>query len=197
MEEVSCDASGESYPYDSVVIGLAPQLLDYTHLNTAFRILTGEQGRQPSTGSQTHITIGMPRKIPLIATHKVKYIETESPPGLSLGPGPFVAALETAANIKAHVIGKPTTLFFQTVIHDLYKAKELTKCRNNSSGKIAIIGDDVEADLGDGAIELGLWRVLGMFRLQFRLIIAFNRRHCIPHGITDIRCTRSEDGQIS
>jgi hypothetical protein len=28
-------------------------------------------------------------------------------------------------------------------------------------GVIAVIGDDIQNDLGDGAVELGLWRVLG------------------------------------
>jgi len=36
----------------------------------------------------------------------------------------------------------------------------------SGDGKIAVIGDDVEADLGEGAVELGLWRVVktGKFR---------------------------------
>ena len=131
-----------SVPYDAVVVGLASGRFDYAHLNTALRILKGEEDRSGHT-------------VPLIATHKAKYIERDDPPGLSLGPGPFVTALEDAAGLKARVVGKPTKTFFQLVINDFLPA-ELS-----DDGRIAVIGDDVEADLGEGAVELGLWRVLG------------------------------------
>lgn len=36
----------------------------------------------------------------------------------------------------------------------------------NSPGNVAIIGDDVNSDLGDGAEELGLHRFLGKARLS-------------------------------
>lgn len=132
--------------YDSVVVGLAPLLFDYEHLNAAFRVL-----------------LSTPPK-PLIATHRAKYIRfADSEPSkskpphetLSLGPGPFVAALETAAGVQAEVVGKPSRTFFETVI-DSFGEDELPE-----DGRIAIVGDDVETDLGGGAVELGLWRVLG------------------------------------
>jgi ribonucleotide monophosphatase NagD (HAD superfamily) len=106
----------------------------------------------------------------LVATHKARYIQTENPPGLSLGPGPFVSALETAAGVEAHVIGKPTRLFFQTVIDDLYASGELKQTEDR--GRIAVIGDDVEADLGDGAVQMGLWRILGE-RISFLYSLTF------------------------
>ena len=129
--------------YDSVVVGLSPPHFHYDVLTTAFRILKREgsyAGSEPP---------------PLIATHKAKYI-TDSSNQLSLGPGPFASALESAADVQATVVGKPTRTFFQLVISslDFPESKEIP-------GKIAIIGDDAEADLGGGAIELGLWRVLG------------------------------------
>ncbi|KAH8828083.1 HAD-like domain-containing protein [Flagelloscypha sp. PMI_526] len=133
-------------PYDAVVVGLCPDLLDYEHLNTAFRILNGE-----AYGSRRS------SPLPLIATHKAKYIETSNPPGLSLGPGPFVTALEEATGAKAIVVGKPTADFFQMVIDDM-------KLPVSDDGVIAIVGDDVEGDLGEGALQLGLWRVLGKYR---------------------------------
>ena len=138
--------------YDSVVIGLAPLAFDYSHLNAAFRILVGET---QSAMSPSSLKSGF--NLPLIATHKAKYIQTQFPPGLSLGPGPFVTALENASGRKAFVVGKPTKAFFEAVISN-FLPSELPKDRG---GKIAIIGDDVEADLGGGAIELGLWRILG------------------------------------
>lgn len=138
--------------YDAVVIGLAPSAFDYNHLNAAFRILVGETQH---AGSPSSLKSGF--DLPLIATHKAKYIQTQFPPGLSLGPGPFVTALENASGRKAFVVGKPTKTFFEAVISN-FLPSELPEDRG---GKIAIIGDDVEADLGGGAIELGLWRILG------------------------------------
>ena len=85
--------------YDSVVVGLCPKMFDYAHMNLAFRAL-----KQPN--------------VPLIAIHKGKYFETGN--GHSLGPGPFVSALEYASGKEAIVIGKPTRSFFQLVLDDLY-----------------------------------------------------------------------------
>jgi len=128
-----------------VVVGLSPPHFNYDVLTTAFRILKREA---PYAGSNAP---------PLIATHKAKYISTSSGQ-LSLGPGPFVSALESAADVRAIVVGKPTRTFFQLVISSLDPPDN-----KESDGKIAIIGDDIEADLGEGAVELGLWRVLGSF----------------------------------
>jgi len=138
------------------VIGLAPTLLDYEHLNTAFRILKGEI---PGTTDK--------RDICLIATHRSRYFQS-STGKLSLGPGPFVAALENAAgpNVQVKVVGKPEAAFFEMVIDDFGVLDDKpadAKQSSSSAPRIAVIGDDVEADLGGGAIELGLWRVLGMF----------------------------------
>ena len=140
--------------YDSVVIGLAPTLLDYEHLNTAFRILKGET---PVANA------GHPPY--LIATHRAKYFQSNTGQ-LSLGPGPFVAALENAAgpNLHVKVVGKPERGFFEMVINDfgdLGKSANPNAMESADPGRIAVIGDDIEADLGGGAIELGLWRVLG------------------------------------
>ncbi|GJE97266.1 HAD-like domain-containing protein [Phanerochaete sordida] len=133
-------------PYDAVVLGLASSRLSYDGLSAAFRVLLAE-----------------PRP-PLVATHRAKYVRTEdkasssAPEGandtLALGPGPFVAALENAAGVQAEVVGKPTRAFFEAVIGSFGEDEMLP------DGKIAIIGDDVETDLGGGAVELGLWRVL-------------------------------------
>ncbi|KAJ3507107.1 hypothetical protein NLJ89_g6491 [Agrocybe chaxingu] len=194
--------------YDSVVVGLAPSLLDYEHLNMAFRILKGEtrqpeicpsqtddqeneRGRGKPAQAKTQTPI---KQIPLIATHRAKYIQSSSGQ-LSLGPGPFVAALECAGgpSLQAHVIGKPTRAFFEMVIDDFGFESNAERVqefcglrgrrpfsenghdhqgvfpagqggdgpiRRTGKGKIVVIGDDVEADLGGGAVELGLWRVL-------------------------------------
>lgn len=138
--------------FDSVVVGLTPSLFTYDHLNTAFRILMSSSPPKP-----------------LIATHRARYIrvsaDTANPSTaktnpndtLSLGPGPFVAALEAAAGVEAQVVGKPSRVFFQTVIESLPEAA----LSGEDGSRVAIIGDDIETDLGGGALELGLWRVLG------------------------------------
>ena len=53
----------------------------------------------------------------LLAIHKSRYYKTSQ--GLSLGPGPFVAALEYASNVTAQVIGKPEPSFYNTVLNDI------------------------------------------------------------------------------
>ncbi|KIJ59760.1 hypothetical protein HYDPIDRAFT_183888 [Hydnomerulius pinastri MD-312] len=135
----------DSQPYDSVIIGLAPTLLNYENLNTAFRILVCED-----TSSSNHHRRD---DVPLIALHKARYLEA-SDHALSLGPGPFVTALENASGKSAEIVGKPTRLFFETVMKD-FNSEEL-----GPNDVVAVIGDDVHADLGEGAIELNLWRVL-------------------------------------
>jgi hypothetical protein len=83
--------------------------------------------------------------------------------------GPFVAALETAANVKAHILGKPTRQFFETTLESLSRdgiEKEVWMNAHpghsdSPSRCIVIIGDDINNDLGEGAIELNLRRVLG------------------------------------
>jgi ribonucleotide monophosphatase NagD (HAD superfamily) len=140
-------ATPEEIPYDSVIVGLAKDILDYQHINTAFQVLTKEHPSQKKVAGDKSKT-----SIPLLATHRGRYMRDDE--GLlSLGPGPFVAALENAAGVQAQVVGKPTKAFFETVIGSLrFKSGE---------GAIAIVGDDIETDLGGGARELGLWRVLG------------------------------------
>lgn len=151
-EEISSAiASSEENPFDSVVVGLAPKLFNYDSLNSAFRVLTESHG---SSVPETKSTI------PIIATHRAKYIRS-SDGSLSLGPGPFVKALENASDLQAQVVGKPSRSFFDTVIGN-FQEDELSSLNGKEvSGQVAVIGDDVEADLGEGAVELGLWRVLG------------------------------------
>jgi ribonucleotide monophosphatase NagD (HAD superfamily) len=139
-----------------VIVGLAPALFDYDHLNTAFRILVGEDDSQKGWSEDPK------GSIPLIALHKARYIES-SGHGLVLGPGPFVAALENGTEREAEVLGKPSRGFFERVIESL-------DCGGyDGEGCIAVIGDDVETDLGGGAIELCLWRILGIDTICYNL----------------------------
>ncbi|KAG0698944.1 HAD-like domain-containing protein [Suillus ampliporus] len=145
-----CISAGQydpDVPYDAVIVGLAPALFNYDHLNSAFRILVGEHDSQKQCNEDPKPSI------PLIALHKARFIES-SGHGLALGPGPFVTALENATGKEAEVLGKPSKGFFQTVIESL-------DCEGHGPDEcIAVIGDDIQTDLGGGAIDLRLWRIL-------------------------------------
>ncbi|RKP24009.1 HAD-like domain-containing protein [Syncephalis pseudoplumigaleata] len=119
-EAASVVPSDDQRPRDAVLMGLAPQQFHYERMNEAFQLV--RQG------------------CPLIAIHKARYYATET--GLALGPGPFVAALEYAAGVKALVVGKPERTFFELALLDMGLPAASTY------PDVAIIGDDVEQDLG-------------------------------------------------
>ncbi|KAJ2158124.1 hypothetical protein GGF46_003996 [Coemansia sp. RSA 552] len=125
------DDIDQSPPHNAVVVGLAPSKLDYAHMNQAFQALL--------SGAD------------LIGIHRAKYFASSNTQ-LSLGPGPFVAALETASDCKAELVGKPAAAFYQLALADMGLLAE--------PGSVAMVGDDVLADLGGGAQELGLQRFL-------------------------------------
>lgn len=61
------------------------------------------------------------------------------------------------------ICGKPSASFFQACLDSLrqeYQGKDVNADEMIEERNI-IIGDDIEADLGNGAIDLGLERVLG------------------------------------
>lgn len=132
---------------DCVVLGLYPDAFDYQRLNTAFRILKGEP-----------LQAGKSKDAVLIAPHRATFHQAaandEFPEGLSLGIGAYVAALESAAGVQAEVVGKPTKGFYELAIG-------MMRGKYGALGVVGIVGDDIENDLGAGAKELGLERVLG------------------------------------
>jgi phospholysine phosphohistidine inorganic pyrophosphate phosphatase len=79
----------------------------------------------------------------LVALHRNRYCRRES--GILLDLGPFVAALEYAADIRADVVGKPARAFFDLALDDLALDVD----------EVAMVGDDIEADIG-GAQSAGL-----------------------------------------
>ena len=102
---------------NAVVIGLAPDYFTYEHLNQAFRLLIDNEHCE------------------LIAVYNSRYRKCTD--GLSLGPGPFVAALEYASDKKAKVVGKPQLEFFQLALQEFSCSAEET----------VMIGDDVISDV--------------------------------------------------
>uniref|UniRef100_A0A7S3P8U2 Haloacid dehalogenase-like hydrolase domain-containing protein 2 n=1 Tax=Amphora coffeiformis TaxID=265554 RepID=A0A7S3P8U2_9STRA len=113
-------------PHNCVVVGLAPSQFHYASLNQAFRILL----EHPDG---------------LIAIHRANYLRDGTDGGLSLGPGGFVAALETASGCQpAKVMGKPSAEFFASALWD-----------DLPSDQVCMIGDDVIQDI-QGAANAGI-----------------------------------------
>jgi len=78
--------------------------------------------------------------------------------GLVLDQGPFVAALEHASGKSATLVGKPSEHFFRAALDAL----------NVSPGSLAVVGDDIEADVG-GGMAMGMRGFLvrtGKFRSE-------------------------------
>jgi len=120
----------EDFPMEdpnAVVLGDAGPALTYEGLNRAFRLLM-EGG-------------------PLISMGRNRYFRESS--GLSLDAGPFAAALEYAAGVRAEVVGKPDREFFHLALNDL-------AC---PAADAVMIGDDVHDDVC-GAVDAGLRGIL-------------------------------------
>jgi HAD superfamily hydrolase (TIGR01458 family) len=113
---------------EAVIVGDAGQHFTYDRLNRAYRKM-----------------IDGAELLALAKNRNFKDADGE----LSLDAGPFVAALEFAADRKAVLFGKPSADFFNTAVDDL-------RCRAN---EVVMIGDDAEADV-DGAITCGLRGIL-------------------------------------
>lgn len=106
----------------------------------------------------------------LVALHKGKCWQT--PEGLRVDIGAFIAGLEYAAGTKATVIGKPAPAFFQSAVHELSCPPET----------IVMIGDDIDSDVG-GAQQSGIRGVLvrtGKYRQEYAAASAIT-----PDGILD------------
>jgi len=122
---------------DAVIMGDLGEAFGFAILNRAFRMVIG--------GAE------------LIALQKNRFWLT--PDGLSLDAGPFVAAIEYAADTEAVVVGKPSPSFFELVLGEL----------GVDPARALMVGDDVESDIG-GAQAAGLAGVLvrtGKYREGF------------------------------
>ncbi len=128
------DCPAEAERPDAVLIGDAGEHFTFDAMNRAFNVLI-EGGK-------------------LYALGRNRFFRGNE--GYELDAGPFVAALEYAAEVEAVLIGKPARDLFLTAAKELGLAPE----------KIAMVGDDVEGDV-EGAIAAGLSGVLvktGKFR---------------------------------
>ncbi len=122
---------------DAVVVGDLAEGFTYSRLNPAFRLL--KQGAR------------------LVALQKNRFWQTRD--GLSLDAGPFVAALEYAAETEAVVIGKPSRAYFAMAVLDMGLVP----------GQVAMVGDDLFTDI-KGAADAGLKTILcktGKFRREY------------------------------
>jgi HAD superfamily hydrolase (TIGR01458 family) len=108
---------------DAVVLGDAAAAFTYASLNHAFRLLLA--------GAR------------LLAVGDNRYFKERD--GLSLDAGPFVTALEYAADCQALILGKPSAAFFLTAAGQL-------GCKTEET---LMIGDDVQSDV-NGALRAGM-----------------------------------------
>ncbi len=127
------------FPKDSespefVLIGDIGAAWSYPLMNTIFRQL--EQGAE------------------LVAMHKNRFFQTDE--GLCMDIGGFVDGLEFVSGKTAHIVGKPSSEFFQLGIDSLGLPVD----------QVAMVGDDIESDVGGGQ-QAGLTGILvktGKFR---------------------------------
>lgn len=112
---------------DAVVVGDAGKDFTFDRMNAALRLLLD--------GAD------------LLALERDRY--WMEPNGLVLSAGPFVAALEYAAGVKAELVGKPSPQFFGMALQYLGIAPQ----------DAAMIGDDILTDVG-GAMGLGMKGIL-------------------------------------
>ena len=84
----------------------------------------------------------------LVACAKNRYFKDKDGK-LSLDAGPFVVALEYASGKKAILVGKPNKEFFLKAV----------KSMNLSPEEVAVVGDDIEADV-KGGMDAGLFGIL-------------------------------------
>jgi HAD superfamily hydrolase (TIGR01458 family) len=138
---------------EAVVVGDLGPLFDFERLDRAFRCLRG--------GAR------------LVAAHRNRFWKNDA--GVwSLDAGPFVAALEYAAETSAELIGKPASGFFRAAGALL----------GEDVSSLSIVGDDLEVDVAGGrAAGLDTWLVkTGKFD-EARLAAATPER--APHHVID------------
>jgi HAD superfamily hydrolase (TIGR01458 family) len=110
-------------------------------------IVIGDIGNAWSYDLLNALFLNVMQGAKLIAIHKNRFWQTEQ--GLQLDIGGFISALEYATGSQAMIIGKPSPDFFKIALDDL----------GLQANEVAIIGDDIDADVGGGQ-QAGLLGVL-------------------------------------
>jgi len=137
---------------EMVLVGDLGAGFTFERLNAAFRSVRGGAG--------------------LVAVHRNRFWLPEGGP--TLDAGPFVAALEYAAQVEATLVGKPSSAFFRTAASRTGVALE----------RLAVVGDDIESDVA-GA------RATGLVSIQVRTGKFDSSRHTSltpgerPHEVID------------
>jgi HAD superfamily hydrolase (TIGR01458 family) len=112
---------------DVVVLGGASDAFAYETINRVFRMVAGGAS--------------------LVAMHRNMYWRTSD--GLQLDGGAYVAAIEEAAGVRAHVCGKPSASYFEAGVDVL----------GVPPASVAMVGDDIANDV-TAAQDLGMIGVL-------------------------------------
>lgn len=112
---------------DAVLVGDLAQEWSASRLDRAFRLIT--EGAR------------------LVAVQKTRYSQGDT--GLELDAGPYVAALEFAADVEAEVVGKPSPGFFRSASGEIDRPVD----------DLVVVGDDLRGDVG-GAQRAGARGVL-------------------------------------
>jgi HAD superfamily hydrolase (TIGR01450 family) len=136
----------------AVVIGDSPEEATFGNLNRAFRLVRAGA-----------VLVGM---------HRNPWWLT--PEGPTLDSGAFVAGLEFAAEVRAQIVGKPSSAFFSIAVADLRRVAGRDLARSDN----AMVGDDVRTDIR-AAQRAGL---RGIFVLSGK------------HGLADIETAAQERG---
>lgn len=110
-------------------------------------VVIGDIGPNWDYQLMNHLLTFLMQGSELLALHKSKYWQT--PQGLQIDIGAFIAGLEYASDKQATVVGKPSAAFFSAGVESLGCAP----------GQIIMVGDDIESDVG-GAQGAGLRGVL-------------------------------------
>ncbi len=121
------DLVGSGSKPGAVLLGDAGPGFSYEALNRCFRLLLDG--------------------LPLLTMGSSRHVREGG--GWNLAIGPFMAALEYAAQLEAVVLGKPSAEFFQAAAHSLELPAQ----------DVVMVGDDAEMDVC-GALAAGLRGVL-------------------------------------
>lgn len=121
-------------------------ILDYEHPQA---IIIGDYGKKWDFATMNEIFIKVHEGAEIIAMHKNRYWKTPED-GKLMDVGPFVVAIEYAANKPSTLIGKPSPLYFSSALNLL---------GYDLSQKFLMLGDDMETDI-QAAKNLGADSIL-------------------------------------